>query len=680
VSEQTLWLVAFLALYWAFCLFWGLASAGLSPGPKSFFLADRNLPAWVVVAAGTAICVNGWVFLGYPDLVFRDGFAFTETFLGAIMIALGSAFFLKRQWMLGKRFGYVTPGEMAGHYFGGEVIRLAMLVIALLFAIPFVSMQLGIVGSIISGLSDGVVGRNEAMWVLSAVAFTSVVFGGMRAAAYVGTLQGVLLAAGVVTLGVYAYWLIGGFGPFTQAMGAYSLATALPEGGAPALDAASIFTIPGVIQYTAGLGVEAPAGGLWTAVMILSYCLALMGLTLNPIFSVLAFSSRSPKGFGIQATWATAGLMGGLLLLFYVALGVGGTFLGGSKAVTDAGLAVGNTFGSAVFPGASSVVGAYIASLGDAAPWFAAILVVCAVAAVQSIAAMSASATSTLIVRDVFKRYIDPKLDIERQRLYARISIGLIIVIAQLMQSFAPQAAVALGALALGFGLQLLPVLAGICWIPWITRPAAAVGLVTGMIFVLFTENFGIGLAAFFGLDLPWGRWPWTIHSAGWGLFANIIVVIVISLISQRQEERTHRRAFHDFLKSHAALPVNRHNLRLVAWAVALAWMFFAIGPGAVIGNVLLGKPDGGMEAWPLGVPPLWAWQFIWWALGVLLVWFLAFHMGMATMPSKFINLATKAERAQPAPSVTGTRIVILWFWIVAVGAAIATLLNWSFG
>ena len=679
MSEQAVWLLAFLGLYWAFSLYWGLASARLADGPKSYFLADRNLPAWIVVTATTAFAFNGWMFLGYPDLVFRDGFPFAETGLGAITIALGSAFFLKRQWMLGKRFGYVTPGEMAGHYFGGEVIRIAMLVIALVFAVPFVAMQLGVAGAIVASLSDGLADRTAAMWVLTVIAFAYVAFGGMRGAAYVGALQGVLVAAAMVVLGLYAYWLAGGFDGFIAGLGKLSLAAA-PADGAPALDTARLFEIPGVIQFTAGLGVETPAGGIWTAVMIFSYGLALMGLTLNPVFSVLAFSSRSPKGFATQATWASAALMGGLLMLFSLAAGLAPDLLGGSKAIAEAGLAAGAAFAGAELPGQAGVVGALAGLLGESAPWFAAILAVAAVAAVQALAAISASATSTLVVRDLFKRYIDPALDLERQRVYARIGVGLILLVALLIETAAPSAGVALGALALSFGLQLLPVLAAICWIPWITRPAATVGLVAGMAFALFTENFGIALAAFFGLDLPWGRWPWTIHSAAWGLFANIVVVIVVSLISQRSEERAHRRTFHDFLKSHAVLPVRRHYLRFVAWAAALAWLFFAIGPGAVIGNRLFGDPKGGTAAWALGLPPLWGWQLGWWAAGVLLVWFLSDRMGMATMPSKFIELAPKAERTAAPARKTGMELVRIWFWIVVLAAAIATLLNWSFG
>ena len=39
--------------------------------------------------------------------------------------------FLKRQWILGKRFGYVTPGEMLADYFKGDMIRILVVVVAL---------------------------------------------------------------------------------------------------------------------------------------------------------------------------------------------------------------------------------------------------------------------------------------------------------------------------------------------------------------------------------------------------------------------------------------------------------------------------------------------------------------------------------------------------------------------
>ena len=71
--------------------------------------------------------------------------------------------------------------------------------------------------------------------------------------------------------------------------------------------------------------------------------------------------------------------------------------------------------------------------------------------------------------------------------------------------------------------------------------------------------------------------------------------------------------------------------MRPAVWALTLVWLFFALGPGAIIGNDLFGAPNGGLAAWALGVPSLWAWQTIWWALGVLVIWWLAYKMELST-------------------------------------------------
>jgi hypothetical protein len=56
------------------------------------------------------------------------------------------------------------------------------------------------------------------------------------------------------------------------------------------------------------------------------------------------------------------------------------------------------------------------------------------------------------------------------------------------------------------------------------------------------------------------------------------------------------------------------------------------VGPGVVLGNRLFGAPGAGYQAWIFGAPSIWAWQVLWWILGVGLVWFLAVKMEMSTM------------------------------------------------
>ena len=55
-------------------------------------------------------------------------------------------------------------------------------------------------------------------------------------------------------------------------------------------------------------------------------------------------------------------------------------------------------------------------------------------------------------------------------------------------------------------------------------------------------------------------------------------------------------------------------------------------GPGAVIGNTIFGNPND-ITTWTFGIPSIWAWHIIFWALGVVMMWFLAYKMQMSTMP-----------------------------------------------
>jgi len=96
---------------------------------------------------------------------------------------------------------------------------------------------------------------------------------------------------------------------------------------------------------------------------------------------------------------------------------------------------------------------------------------------------------------------------------------------------------------------------------------------------------------------------------------------------------------FHNFLREHTSATIKkRRNLKPLAWIIALTWFCFAIGPGAVIGNTIFGNPNDA-SSWLFNIPSIWAWQILWWALGVFMMWFLAYKMKMSTVPDKEIEV-----------------------------------------
>ncbi len=650
MAPKVIWLFVFVALYWAYCIFWGIKSAQTAKTASDYFLAGRRLSMWVFILAATATSFSGWTFMGHPGLVYRDGFQYAYASFYTITIPFTGVLFLKRQWMLGKRFGYVTPGEMLSDYFQGDAIRILTVLVALLFSIPYLGVQLGASGFLFNVLTDDLISQNVGMWVLSMVVLIYVASGGLRAVAYVDTVQCILLGLGIVITGIIALNMAGGWGALNEGF-AQLAASDVGKWGTTEDGHNAYFAIPGVIQFTAGLGKETPVGGLWTGIMVLTYMFALMGIQSAPAFTMWAFGNTSPEPFAPQQVWASSFCIGFILFFFTAFQGMGAHLLGANPAVNEAGLALMTNLPESIAAKPDSIVPYYFNEIADTLPWLVGLLAVCALAAMQSTGAAYMSTAGGMLTRDLYKRYLNPTASHATQKLFGRLGVAFIVLSALLVATFSRDALVLLGGLAVAFGFQMWPSLAAVCWFPWITRQGATLGLAAGLIGVIFTETIGQQIT---GGELPWGRWPWTIHSAGWGILLNVGVCVIVSAMTQSEGARTHRMKYHNFLREHASLSASKQGLKPIAWIVTLAWLFFGIGPGAVIGNTIFGAPAAGVEGWTFGIPSIWAWQILFWLLGTGMMWFLAYKMEMSTLPSKEVEALT--EDIGDLPAATAQR------------------------
>nr|VFJ63855.1 MAG: Na+/proline symporter [Candidatus Kentron sp. FM]VFJ64458.1 MAG: Na+/proline symporter [Candidatus Kentron sp. FM]VFK14936.1 MAG: Na+/proline symporter [Candidatus Kentron sp. FM] len=635
MDEKIVWLFTFVALYWAYCIFWGIKGALSAKTASDYFIAGRSISLWVFVLAATATSFSGWTFMGHPGLLYRDGFQYAYASFYAITIPFTGVLFLKRQWMLGKHFGFVTPGEMLSAYFRSDAIRFLVVIVALIFSVPYLGVQLRASGFLFNVLTDGMLGVEVGMWLLSLVVIIYVASGGLRAVAYVDTMQAILLAAGIVAIGIIAVYYVGGWTRLNEGIAALAQTDTklTPEGFS------HYVAIPGVIQFVPA-GAQA-TGGAWTGVMILTYMFALMGIQSAPAFSMWAFSNHNPKPFAPQQVWASAFGIGGIMIFFTAMQGLGGHFLGADldflekhpelvNNVMATGLGGKDLMDSAGKQG--MLVPQLIYLLENVAPWLVGLLSVCALAAMQSTGAAYMSTAGGMLTRDLLKRFFMPNASHKQQKLFGRIGVIIIVCLALLVATTATDALVLLGGLAVAFGFQMWPALIAVCWWPWLTRQGIILGLIAGLIAVIATEKIGV---SWFGIE-AWGRWPLTIHSAGWGILFNLSIAIIVSALTQNQGDKAHRMGYHDFLREHSSLSEGKRALVPLAWIVTVVWFFFGVGPGAVIGNTVFGDP-GDITTWTFGIPSIWAWQILWWVLGVFMMWFLAYKMEMSTVPAKEI-------------------------------------------
>ena len=166
---------------------------------------DGDLLQWVGRSSATPGTIYSVAFVRFR-VVLRNNHPLT----GVI--------FLKRQWLLGKRYGYITPGEMFSDYYRTDWMRILTVLVAMVFSVPYLGIQLRASGLLFSRLLEGTVLEGSFVGtieggaiLLSIVVFIYVASGGLRSVAYVDCAQCILLALGIVILGFVALDLVGGW-------------------------------------------------------------------------------------------------------------------------------------------------------------------------------------------------------------------------------------------------------------------------------------------------------------------------------------------------------------------------------------------------------------------------------------------------------------------------------------
>ena len=97
-------------------------------------------------------------FAGAYGITWRIGINFLNQgwwmlmFLSWTGIAIGG-----RLWLLGRRFGFITPADLMAHYYDSEVIRALVAGLGFLILFPYAAIQFSGVGKMIESFSAGAV-------------------------------------------------------------------------------------------------------------------------------------------------------------------------------------------------------------------------------------------------------------------------------------------------------------------------------------------------------------------------------------------------------------------------------------------------------------------------------------------------------------------------------------------
>jgi len=155
---------------------------------------------------------SAFTFLGFAGNAYNTGFgqygimAFGTGFMAIMFYIIG-----RKVWLLGKTYGYVTPAELIGKHFNSLKLRILVMVVMVLFTIPYLATQAIGAGILLEYVTNG-----GFQWMIGAIVtmvviMVYVLFGGMRGSGWTDVIQGILMISAMILAVVFIADNLGGF-------------------------------------------------------------------------------------------------------------------------------------------------------------------------------------------------------------------------------------------------------------------------------------------------------------------------------------------------------------------------------------------------------------------------------------------------------------------------------------
>ena len=290
MEAKVIWLIALALLYWAYEIGADPLARRLTKAAGGNAVVGRRLLLWVFIAAATATALSGGIFMVHPGLVYRDGFLYAYASFYAVSLPFAGMILLHRQWVVMRVFGFGKPDHVYSDCYQDDGIGILSVFIALIFAIPFVGVQLGASGFLFNVLSGDVIPPALLTWSLVVgVAGAALIFiasGRLRTVANRRTAPMALMAAGVVALGIFAANAIDDRGMNVRTFGRSESSPAEPSwvNRWTGREYNSSFVVPPAIQFSRSPQPvpEPPSGGPWAAAVVGLYLAALIAIRSAP--------------------------------------------------------------------------------------------------------------------------------------------------------------------------------------------------------------------------------------------------------------------------------------------------------------------------------------------------------------------------------------------------------------
>lgn len=488
-----MWLPLIMVLgYVLIVLFIGVyAHRFLKRSPEDYFIASRTLGVIPVFASAFFVTASAWAILGVPGAVFKLGVGFYYFMVSGatgmtLLILLGY-----KLWRWGRKYHYITPGDFFADRFGSKTLQLVIGIMCLWFMICYVGLQCVGVGKVLQATTHGLISYRLGAIIGAAVIMVYLFLGGVRAHAWTNILQGAIL---FIVIYIVTFSVIDiGFKGATLTESMQNMVNAV------------------MAKRPKMIGMPGPVGAMTflNSAISIGVFATLIGFLGWPHLISRYFSAKDPGVFKKMLlinpiAWVLLGIP--QILLALMAVGLLGPEVG--KSV------------EAILPAVSMKL---------MPPVITGFVAIAIFAVAMSTADGQQIFLTSVITRDIYTTFINPKASDERIFKVARV-ILVVSLICSLLLAFAVPSLVVLMMkfIVPGLGLFSLPLL--FCFWRRTTKAAQISSLIVGMAIVIFTT-----------LIVPN---PFGINAVIWAYSAQAIILFVVTLATKPPEKERVDRFF----------------------------------------------------------------------------------------------------------------------------------------
>ena len=432
-------------------------------------IAGRSLGLWPIFFIGVAEFYSAGTFLGFPGWAYGYGAPVLFSLVAIALSSLMSYWIGPKIWRAGKQLGLMTQAQFLSARFQSRPLGALAALVAIFALIANLTLQMIGAGYIFEVATQNLV----PYWLGSLIAFLVVtiyvVLGGLRSISRVAIFKGIFMLSIIVTIAVVVVTQY-----FNGLEDMYrTLARTMPT-----------HLVLSETDTTFGYA-------FWSSSILVSF----LGIYMGPYLFINFYSAQQPSFIRKQAIIAPI-----YALAVYAVL-----IIGFAGALVKPNLVEGDTI-------------MIVMILEIAPPWLVGLL--CAgglSAAMVSGSAMSLAAAST-IGNDL----VQPYMDMREQTLKRTIQclIFLVIALTYALSITKPATITYISLIALGIGVQFLPLVLSALYFRRSTDWGAMAGLTTG-IATLAWFTFG-------PLKNPLG-----IHAGLIGLLVNTVCLVIVSLLTR---------------------------------------------------------------------------------------------------------------------------------------------------